>query len=94
MNLIHTAALSGTLDNGQFNIVYNMLSLGLAAMLFTSIFLFVAKDRVLPRYRMAVMVSGTVTANAAYLSCLPDLKVLRDPFGDVVQFDRSKYGHK
>ena len=66
MNLIHTAALSGTLDNGQFNIVYNMLSLGLAAMLFTSIFLFVAKDRVLPRYRMAVMVSGTVTAIAAY----------------------------
>ena len=58
--------LSATLSNGQFNIVYNMLSLGLAAMLFTSIFLFVAKDRVLPRYRMAVMVSGTVTAIAAY----------------------------
>lgn len=58
--------LSATLSNGQFNLVYNMLSLGLAAMLFTSIFLFVAKDRVLPRYRMAVMVSGTVTAIAAY----------------------------
>ena len=58
--------LSETLSNGQFNIVYNMLSLGLAAMLFTSIFLFVAKERVLPRYRMAVMVSGTVTAIAAY----------------------------
>jgi bacteriorhodopsin len=58
--------LSNALDNGQFNIVYNILSLGLASMLFTSIFLFVARERVLPRYRMAVMVSGTVTAIAAY----------------------------
>ena len=35
-------------------------------MLFTSIFLFVARERVLPRYRTAVMVSATVTAIAAY----------------------------
>ena len=48
--------LSATLDNGQFNLVYNMLSLGIASMLFTAIFLFVARERVLPRYRMAVMV--------------------------------------
>ncbi|MEO0027827.1 MAG: hypothetical protein RL716_1158 [Actinomycetota bacterium] len=58
--------LSATLSNGQFNLVYNILSLGLASMLFTSIFLFVGRDRVLPRYRMAVMVSGTVTAIASY----------------------------
>ena len=58
--------LSNLLTDGQFNIVYNMLSLGIAAMLFTSIFLFVARERVLPRYRTAVMVSGTVTAIAAY----------------------------
>ncbi|MEN9969852.1 MAG: hypothetical protein RLZZ229_60 [Actinomycetota bacterium] len=58
--------LSETLSNGQFNLVYNILSLGLASMLFTSIFLFVARERVLPRYRMAVMVSGTVTAIATY----------------------------
>ena len=58
--------LSATLTNGQFNLVYNVLSLGLASMLFTSIFLFVGRDRVLPRYRMAVMVSGTVTAIATY----------------------------
>jgi bacteriorhodopsin len=58
--------LSNALDNGQFNLVYNILSLGLASMLFTSIFLFVARERVLPRYRMAVMVSGTVTAIATY----------------------------
>jgi bacteriorhodopsin len=58
--------LSAVLDNGQFNLVYNILSLGLASMLFTSVFLFVARERVLPRYRMAVMVSGTVTAIATY----------------------------
>jgi bacteriorhodopsin len=58
--------LSATLDNGQFNLVYNMLSLGIASMLFTAIFLFVARERVLPRYRMAVMVSALVTAIAAY----------------------------
>jgi len=50
----------------QHSAVYNMLSLGIASMLFTSIFLWVARDRVLPKYRMAVMVSATVTSIAAY----------------------------
>lgn len=58
--------LSGLLDNNQFNIVYNMMSLGIASMLFTTVFLFVARERVAARYRMAVMVSATVTAIAAY----------------------------
>ncbi|NBX95071.1 MAG: xanthorhodopsin, partial [Actinobacteria bacterium] len=35
-------------------------------MLFTSFFLWIARDRVLPKYRMAVMVSATVTSIAAY----------------------------
>jgi bacteriorhodopsin len=43
-----------------------MLSLGIASMLFTSIFLWFARDRVLPKFRMAVMVSATVTSIAAY----------------------------
>jgi len=43
-----------------------MLSLGIASMLFTSFFLWIARDRVLPKYRMAVMVSATVTSIAAY----------------------------
>lgn len=34
--------------------------------MFTTTFLLVARERVLPRYRMAVMVSATVTAIAAY----------------------------
>lgn len=54
------------MSNGGYTLVYNMLSLGIASMLFTTTFLFVARERVLPRYRMAVMVSGTVTAIAAY----------------------------
>ena len=58
--------LSAFLTNGQYSVVYNMLSMGIAAMLATSIFLFIGRDRVLPRYRMAVMVSATVTTIAAY----------------------------
>ena len=58
--------LSDIMSNTEFSIVYNMLSLGIASMLFTSIFLWVARDRVLPKYRLAVMVSATVTSIAAY----------------------------
>ena len=58
--------LSDVLTNVQFTVVYNMLSLGIASMLFTAIFLWVARDRVLPKYRLAVMVSATVTSIAAY----------------------------
>lgn len=58
--------LSTLLDNNQFNVVYNIMSLGIASMLFTTIFLFIARERVATRYRMAVMISATVTAIAAY----------------------------
>jgi len=54
------------MDLSQYSTVYNMLSLGIASMLFTSIFLWVARDRVLPKFRLAVMVSATVTSIAAY----------------------------
>lgn len=43
-----------------------MLSLGIASMLFTSLFLWLSRDRVLPKYRIAVSVSATVTSIAAY----------------------------
>ncbi len=82
--------LSPYLDNGQFTVVYNMLSLGIAAMLFTSVFLFMARDRVLPRYRMAVMVSGTVTSIAAYhyFRMFDDFKHAFGPEGmGVVQYN-------
>ena len=55
-----------TMDHSTYSAVYNMLSLGIASMLFTSIFLWIARDRVLPKYRLAVMVSATVTSIAAY----------------------------
>ena len=50
----------------QHSAVYNMLSLGIASMTFTSLFLWYARERVLPKFRMAVMVSATVTSIAAY----------------------------
>ncbi len=62
----NVGVLSYSLTGYEFSAVYNMLSLGIASMLFTSIFLWVARDRVLPKYRMAVMVSATVTSIAAY----------------------------
>nr|ACN42848.1 putative actinorhodopsin [actinobacterium MWH-Uga1] len=58
--------LSDLLTDSQFNIVSNMLSLGIASMLFTTFFLVLARDRVLPRYRLAVLISATVTGIAAY----------------------------
>lgn len=66
MTDLMTGVLSDTMSDGGYNLVYNMFSLGIASMLFTSIFLFVGRERVAPRYRLAVMVSGTVTSIAAY----------------------------
>lgn len=43
-----------------------MFSLGIASMLFTTFFLVFARERVLPRYRMAILISATVTGIAAY----------------------------
>jgi bacteriorhodopsin len=54
------------LSNEGYLVLYNGFSLGIAAMLFTTMFLIVARERVLPRYRMAVLVSATVTGIAAY----------------------------
>ena len=54
------------LTQGQFDTVYNFLSLTIAAQLFTTIFLFSSRSRVLPRYRQALVISATVTGIAAY----------------------------
>ncbi len=54
------------LTQGQFDTVYNMLSLVIAAQLFTALFLVAAQGRVLPRYRTALLVSATVCGIAAY----------------------------
>jgi len=54
------------LTQGQFDTVYNFLSLVIAAQLFTTIFLLASQKRVLPRYRQALVISSIVTGIAAY----------------------------
>lgn len=54
------------LTNGQFQAVYNVLSFALASMAATAIFLLVVQGRVLPRYRIALVVSSMVCLIAAY----------------------------
>ncbi len=54
------------LTQSQFNTVYNLLSLVIAAQLFGAIFLFAVQPRVLPRYRQALVMSGIVCGIAAY----------------------------
>jgi len=58
--------LSQILTDLQFSAVYNILSLGLAAMLATTAFMLASQKRVLPRYRQALVVSAMVTLIAAY----------------------------
>lgn len=55
-----------TLTNAQFQTVYNILSLALASMAATTVFLLAVTPRVLPRYRLALVVSAMVCFIAAY----------------------------
>lgn len=54
------------LDYSQYQTVYNVLSLALASMLVTFVFLIAVQGRVLPRYRQALVVSAMVCLIAAY----------------------------
>ena len=58
--------LPDQLTQGQYDTVYNLLSLVIASQLFTAIYLIVVQPRVLPRYRQALVVSATVCGIAAY----------------------------
>ncbi len=55
-----------TLSAGQYSLVYNMLSLTVAAMGASTLFFFLSRGSVLPKYRPALIVSGLVTAIACY----------------------------
>lgn len=55
-----------TLSQGQFDTVYNFLSLVIASQLFTALFLLICLPRILPRYRQAVTVAIIVCGIAAY----------------------------
>lgn len=54
------------LTQGQFDTVYNLLSLVIAAQLFTAVFLTFGLSRILPRYRLAITVAIVVCGIAAY----------------------------
>jgi bacteriorhodopsin len=54
------------LTSGQFDTVYNLLSLAIASLFFTGLYLVLSQSRVLPRYRNAVLVSATVCFIATY----------------------------
>ncbi|GAA4129026.1 bacteriorhodopsin-like [Nocardioides fonticola] len=54
------------LTSGQYQTVYNLFSLVIAAQLFTALYLVAAQPRVLARYRQALLVSATVCGIAAY----------------------------
>lgn len=54
------------LTQGQYDTVYNMLSLVIASQLFVALYLLVVQPRVLPRYRQALVISATVCGIAAY----------------------------
>lgn len=55
-----------TLTAGQFELVYNALSLTLATMFGSGIFFFAARSQVAPRYRPALIISGVVVFIAGY----------------------------
>ena len=55
-----------TLTQGQYDTVYNFLSLVIAAQLFTALFMLIAFPRILPRYRQAITVAIIVCGIAAY----------------------------
>jgi bacteriorhodopsin len=58
--------MSVTLDNNQWNLVYAIFSFGLVSMLATTVYTLISQNRVLPKYRNALVMSSMVTFIAAY----------------------------
>jgi len=54
------------MTDGQFQLVYNVLSFALASMMATTLFLWMRVPSILPKYRTALIISGMVTFIAAY----------------------------
>ncbi len=54
------------LTSGQHDTVYNLLSLAIASLGFTGLYLVLSQNRVRPRYRNALIVSATVCFIATY----------------------------
>ena len=69
MPMIYASAASDyvtSLSSGQYSTVYNVLSLAIASLLFTSLYLLLVQRQVAPRYRNAIIVSATVCGIATY----------------------------
>ncbi len=58
--------IPNALTQGQFETVYNFLSLVIVSQLFTAVFLLISLPRILPRYRQAITVAIIVCGIAAY----------------------------
>jgi bacteriorhodopsin len=54
------------LTNGQWSTLYNMFSFGLISMMACTVYTLVAQNRVLPKYKPALVMSSMVTFIAAY----------------------------
>jgi len=54
------------MEDGQFQLVYNVLSFSLASMMATTLFLWMRVPAIVPKYQSAVLISGLVTFIAAY----------------------------
>ena len=54
------------LSNGQWSTLYNVFSFGLISMLACTVYTLVSQQRVLPKYRNALVLSSMVTFIAAY----------------------------
>jgi NO-binding membrane sensor protein with MHYT domain len=54
------------LTSGQYDTVYNLLSLAIASLGFTGLYLVLSQRRVLARYRNAVVISAMVCFIATY----------------------------
>ena len=62
----HTRMNTLQLSDGQWSSLYNLFSFGLISMLATTVYTLVAQNRVLPKYRIALVMSSMVTFIAAY----------------------------
>jgi bacteriorhodopsin len=63
---VEDPVIPDTLSQGQYDTVYNFLSLVIASQLFTSVFLLISLPRILPRYRQAITVAIVVCGIATY----------------------------
>ena len=66
-----------TLDQNQWNLVYNVFSFGLVSMLACTVYTLVSQARVLPKYRNALVMSSMVTFIAGY-----HYWIIFNPFGE------------